>query len=443
MPVPENTIFYFDLATKNVVSKKTIVKQVNKYIKLREKESPESNWGTVIFQYGEDNPAFHERLAEDEEGLEPFLQNNLEFTDKSHPIEQGLMLASTYLIESYRDATSHVLRVIVISDGPSEGSNIDLLNALMDLLDNIKYFVFIDIIRVGDERVYPDDIKLKLITDLTRGAVYYADSDDSFKNIMDNLVNQEQTLNNDMQFIIPEEKRPFFENICWKLVDKGFTDVACVACTKEHDENDGQILQCEKCGALYHVTCAKEFEQREPGPLTGMFRCKSCHCLLLAIENVSGVQAMACEPSSEVESITYSSSEPGNKKFPGSPDNKDVGGNFKLEEEENNSLPTTETRDAEAYANMGPESVAELEQSLLKAITEMPEKSALRAVRSTLSRIKPSANIQQAEEDDIKVISVECITQGSVNNNYDGKIIIVQDDDDEVMDSRSYNEKKE
>lgn len=142
--MPENTIFYFDLATKDVVSKKMIVRQVNKYIKSKEKENLESNWGVVVFQHGEDNPEFHDKLAEDEEGLEPFLQNNLKFADKAHPIEQGLMLATTYLIDAYRNAASHILRVIVISDGPSEGSNIDLVNALMDLLDNIKYFVFHD-----------------------------------------------------------------------------------------------------------------------------------------------------------------------------------------------------------------------------------------------------------------------------------------------------------
>jgi len=296
MTLPENTIFYFDLSTKNVVSKKTIVKQVNKYIKVKEKESPESNWGTVVFQRGEDNPEFHDTLAEDEEELEPFLQDNLKFTDKAHPIEQGLMLASTYLVEAYRNGGSHVLRVIVISDGPSEDSNRDLVNALIDLLDNIKYFMFIDIIRVGDQRVYPDDVKLKMITDTTRGNVYYAASDESFKNIMD-LIGQEKSLSKIKEYPVPEDKRPFFENLCWKLIDKGVGKVACIACNKD-DDSLGTVFQCEKCGASYHESCAKELGLHEGDPLLGMFRCKKCHCLLLlsSIQNVTMQSRVSNKP---------------------------------------------------------------------------------------------------------------------------------------------------
>jgi len=69
-----------------------------------------------------------------------FLKDNLKFSSKSHPLEQGLMLASTYLIEAYRTTKDHILRMIVISDGPTEGT-LDLTHALLGLLDNFKYFL--------------------------------------------------------------------------------------------------------------------------------------------------------------------------------------------------------------------------------------------------------------------------------------------------------------
>src|SRR5512137_2363367 len=98
----EDVIFYFDLGVRGVVSKKAIVKQVQRFVKSKEKEHPESNWGIVAFKQDEDNPYFHEGLIKDEDALEPFLKDNLKFVHKANPLEQGLMLASTYLVDAYR-----------------------------------------------------------------------------------------------------------------------------------------------------------------------------------------------------------------------------------------------------------------------------------------------------------------------------------------------------
>nr|MDO8112168.1 hypothetical protein [Candidatus Sigynarchaeota archaeon] len=277
----EDTIFYFDLASRGIVSKKAIVKNVLNFIKAKQKETTGSNYGVVAFQHGEDNPAFHEALAKDEDELNPFLKDNLKFSTKAHPIEQGLMLASTYLIEAYRTTRNHVLRMIVISDGPTEESNLDLLNALMDLLDTIKYFpVFIDIIRVGDQRVYPDDVKLKLITDATQGVLCYANSDDAFKDIMEQLATQKKVSRLSGTSI--EDKRGYFEGLCWNLIDPGIPDATCTICKKGKDAGNGIFLQCENCGSPYHIICAGEIGHTEYEALPGIFRCKHCNCLLLS-----------------------------------------------------------------------------------------------------------------------------------------------------------------
>jgi hypothetical protein len=273
----EDVIFYFDLGTRGVVYKKSIVKQVQRFVKTREKEHPGSNWGIVAFQHEEDNPRFHEGLAKDEDELEPFLKDNLKFVAKAHPLEQGLMLASTYLVDAYRTTRNHTLRMIVISDGPTEGSNVDLLNALMDLLDTIKYFpVYIDIIRIGDERVYPDDVKLRMIAEKANGKVYYAVTDESFKDIMEILLAASSTLLK--RGLLPIEKRTYFEGLCWSLLETGIPGTSCKACGQ--GEQYGTVLQCENCGTPYHGSCATSIAQQEYEAFPGIFRCKKCDCLI-------------------------------------------------------------------------------------------------------------------------------------------------------------------
>ncbi|MBN2149937.1 MAG: hypothetical protein JW839_00695 [Candidatus Lokiarchaeota archaeon] len=278
MPMPaEDVIFYFDLGVRGIVSKKAIVKAVQHFIKEKEKENPGSNWGVVAFKHDEDNPQFHEGLARDEEALEPFLKDNLKFVTKAHPLEQGLMLASTYLVDAYRTTRNHVLRMIVISDGPTEGSSANLVTALMDLLDTIKHFpVFIDIIRVGDERVYPDDVKLKTIAEVASGKVYYAATDDAFKDIIETLLSASPA--SPMPGVRPLEKRAYFEGLCWSLLETGIPGASCLACGK--GEQSGTLLQCENCGAPYHGHCASEVALREYEAFPGIFRCKKCDCLL-------------------------------------------------------------------------------------------------------------------------------------------------------------------
>ncbi|MEX2685032.1 MAG: hypothetical protein Q6373_025885, partial [Candidatus Sigynarchaeota archaeon] len=59
----EDIIFYFDLGVRGIVSKKAIVKHVQRFIKEKETGHPGSNWGIVAFKQDEDNPQFHEGLA--------------------------------------------------------------------------------------------------------------------------------------------------------------------------------------------------------------------------------------------------------------------------------------------------------------------------------------------------------------------------------------------
>ncbi len=282
--VSETTIFYFDIGVqqkdKGLVSRKAIVKSVQKYIKQKEKNDPDSKWGIVLFQHGEDNPSFIENLANDESEFEKYLQDNLKTASKEHPLEQGLMLASTYLVEAFRTTRDHVYRIIVISDGPSGENNLDLTNALLDMLETVKFFpVYIDIIRYGDQRVYPDDIKLKFLTDATRGGVFYADSENAFKRILEEQFSSlERPF--DIYNAVPAKLMNYYEGLCFNLQQSNSPGFTCTACKNGPTPSLGSPVACEKCGATYHERCIQELPNRVSVGLPGITRCIQCGALL-------------------------------------------------------------------------------------------------------------------------------------------------------------------
>ncbi|MHA1792611.1 MAG: hypothetical protein ACTSVI_08200 [Promethearchaeota archaeon] len=275
----EDIIFYFDLSIskKDVVHGNTIVSQVKRFIKQKEKLNPNYNWGVIAFKKDE-KLAFLEALAEDDKGIDKFLKNNLKFTVKSHPLEQGLMLASTYLIEAFRTTKDNHMRVIVISDGPTEGSNVDIAKALLELLDKIKYFpLFIDIIRVGSLNVYPDDVRLKFITSKTGGTLNYASSDDEFKKVMNELLRLERDFPSTPA--IPEEFRDFYRSLCFNL-EYTNRNGKCILCNGSISGSGEALVSCENCKVLYHLDCAKKHASSNNIGLRGIFRCLKCDCLL-------------------------------------------------------------------------------------------------------------------------------------------------------------------
>ncbi|MBD3186215.1 hypothetical protein GF325_05250 [Candidatus Bathyarchaeota archaeon] len=291
----EDIVFYFDLADNGVVSKKTLVSQVKKFISKREKFDPSCNWGIVVFRTGECNPTFMESLVEDEDGLDSFLGKNLKFTEQAHPIEQGLMLASTYLIEAFRTTRDKTLRVIVVSDGPSDESTVELANALMEMLEPMVFFpLHVDIIRVGNQRVYTDDVKLQLLTNMTGGSLHYTDSNKSFKTIMGELLTR--TREQEGIHIIPEKHHQFFENLGFSLSLVQGANAPCSACSDSLAGWTGQVLCCGNCGAVYHEACVKELARTSFQSMATMMRCANCDGLITTTEVKPGKLQSAASP---------------------------------------------------------------------------------------------------------------------------------------------------
>lgn len=280
--------------------------------------------------------------------------------------------------------------------------------------------------------MYPDDIKLKMITDKMRGNVYYANSDDSFKEIM-GLLGQERSLSKIEEYLVSEDKRPFFENLCWNLVKKGSGGAACIVCGGVNDESKGAMLQCEKCGAMYHTLCAKELGTHEGDPLIGIFRCKTCHCLILAssMKKVT-MEAISTRPRLDQERKSENDVPPADDEPPASPDDARMKG--------------IENYTAEEYAK-------ELSQTSSSPISikELPTENASEAIPSSLTHSKPSiTKEQQPNDDEIKVISVENITprkrgkKPTPDKNGTGEYdkIVIKEDQDKAITSNPRGKKK-
>jgi hypothetical protein len=393
----EDVIFYFDLGTRSttVVSKKAIVKQVNKYIKDREKEAPSSNYGIITFNQGEDNPLFQERLAKDETELETFFQDNLKFSTKAHPIEQGLMLASTYLIETFRIASERMLRLIVISDGPTEGSTTALFGALMDLVDSIKYFpVFIDIVRIGDQRIYPDDIRLKTITDETCGLLRYAASEDAFRKAMNEIFS---TAHRRALGPIPEEKRGFFEALCWLLVPVAQVSGICTVCGQDLANSQEELVQCDHCCAGYHAACVESRVLDGFVFFPGITRCDHCKGLV-KVQGASGreqgslagapteLPGPACEPAPEAAT-------PGDSEPRGEAEGSGAG----------NDASDSEPAGSEEGETDAPEVMKGL-RSLKGTVPDMVPLHEIKPAQQQVYRVEPEPPV---ESNDIRVVYIK------------------------------------
>jgi hypothetical protein len=293
---PEDVVFLFDLERESdkIVPKRAIVKDVIAFVKQTEQVRVESNYGIVVFKEGE-NPVFMESLAEDEKGIELLLKDNLQYMSKSHSLEHGIILGLTYLIEAYRVTQEHVERLIIISDGPIE-ERVEMTNAVIDLLENVKYFpLFVDIIRIGTEGLYQDAAKMTFWSKTTNGTFVAVATEAEFKAAIDGLVlmkheegsfveNEKHTL---PPSTIPEEYKSFYEEMCFPLDQMELPHQNCAVCGKyETIADNNPLLSCDNCGALYHEFCALEVAKNDNIGFVHIFRCKKCQGLLLNDEKM-------------------------------------------------------------------------------------------------------------------------------------------------------------
>ena len=281
----EEFIFYIDLIT-NFLKKKSVMKAINSFIKEKDKFNTLSSYGVVLFQ--KDGNPVSEYNLKDSESILNIINGAWEKREleKSY-LENGLYEILAYIFRTSRKARKNY-RIIIISDTPSKLSE-DYYNALYDLLLKAKKFsAFIDIIRVGDEKFYEDDVKLKIISSEVRGGMFYCYNEKLLSNILGSLVQnksefkvliQEETDN-----ILVEDK-VFYERLAVDLISLSADDEEiCTICEQELcpicEAHSDEIHKCFNCDAKFHSCCGAKYSLVKNIGFKHIFRCPQCETLL-------------------------------------------------------------------------------------------------------------------------------------------------------------------
>ncbi len=281
----EEFIFYIDLTT-DFLKKKSLTKSISSFIKDKEKFNTLSSYGILLFQ-DDDNP-ITVYDAKDFETLSDVIDEKWETRETEKSLfENGLFEILAYIFRKSREARKNY-RVIIISDTPSLLSE-DYHNALYDLLIKAKKFdAFIDIIRIGDQKFYADDVKLKVVSSETHGGVFYCTEAKLFLNILRSLIQSKS------EFIVvqPEEDdqifkedKIFYEKLAVDLISlDSDEEEKCDICERELcpicDAHSDEVHKCFNCNAKYHACCAANYAIANPIGFNHLFRCVQCDTLL-------------------------------------------------------------------------------------------------------------------------------------------------------------------
>ncbi|MBY9010385.1 MAG: VWA domain-containing protein [Candidatus Lokiarchaeota archaeon] len=281
----EEFIFYIDLIS-DFLKKKNLIKSINTFMKEKAKFNTQTSYGLLLFQK-EDNPVtFYDEA--DFESYEKILDEKWETRETERSLfENGLFEILAYIFRKSRDVRKNY-RVIIISDTPSTLSD-DYHNALYDLLIKAKKFdAFIDIIRIGDQKFYSDDVKLKLVTSETHGGVLYCNDGKSFLNIFTSMIQSRtefSVVNPDSDNQILDEDKIFYEKLAVDLISLDPDDEEkCNICEKEVcpicSAYSDEIHKCYNCNAKYHACCAADYSISNNIGFKHLFRCIQCDALL-------------------------------------------------------------------------------------------------------------------------------------------------------------------
>jgi len=281
----EEFIFYIDLIT-DFIKKKNLIKSIGTFIKEKAKFKTISSYGLVIFQ-NDDNPV----TLYDETDFEIFTDVVNEKWEKRETkrslFENGLFEILAYIFRKSKEARKNY-RVIIISDTASTLSE-DYHNALYDLLIKAKKFnAFIDIIRIGKEKFYNDDVKLKVVTSETHGGVLYCNDVKSFLNILISLIQSKSEFNvvqPGTSSQILEEDKIFYEKLAVDLISlDSEEEEKCDICEKEVcpicSAYSDEVHKCFNCNAKYHACCAADYSISNNIGFNHLFRCIQCDTLL-------------------------------------------------------------------------------------------------------------------------------------------------------------------
>lgn len=281
----EEFIFYLDLS-KDFIKKKNLMKSITTFAKEKEKFHSLSTFGLIMFQKDENLITVYDQP--DAELISKIINDKWDSreNDKSF-LENGLFEVLAYIFTKSKENRKNY-RVIVFSDTPS-GLSEEYHHALYDLLLKAKFFdAFIDIIRVGDEKFFTDDVKLKVMTSETQGGVFYCNDSKLFQDILNSLIQNK----NEFSVVLPEEDdqfldedKLFYEKLAVDLITLAPEDKEiCTICNQELcpicEAHSDEITKCFNCDAKYHLCCAAKHSITNNIGFKHIFRCVTCDTLL-------------------------------------------------------------------------------------------------------------------------------------------------------------------
>ncbi|WP_457559660.1 hypothetical protein [Candidatus Harpocratesius sp.] len=280
--LPESIVFYLDLST-NILSKKNLLKGIEQFIKDKLNKIPNCSFSCFYFLQ-ENTPFLSEEMSNIKE-----IKNQINTDWKKREISQsnfenGLFYCLSFLAQKAAQKAGNY-RVIVISDSPSQKSS-EYAEALMELVETVKNFpTFIDIIRIGGNERYSDDVKLRIISTLTSGGLFYAQNEKEFlskfvalaknKTLPDLRVEGGQEIDKD--------KKLYYENVAKLLTTAEPNLGPCLICGKEICEYCSlpeDKISCPLCGKPYHECCAALYTWKKNIGLKNIFRCVNCGGLI-------------------------------------------------------------------------------------------------------------------------------------------------------------------
>lgn len=281
----EEFIFYIDIIS-DFLKKKSLMKAISSFIKEKDKFNALSSYGVVIFQKDE-NP-INEYDIKDSDIVLNAINDSWERRETAQSyLENGLYEILAYIFRKSRESRKNY-RIIIISDTPSKLSE-DYYNALYDLLIKAKRFsAFIDIIRVGNEKFYEDDVKLKIISSETHGGMFYCQDEKLLQNILGSLIQNKKEFKviktDEMDHILPEDK-VFYERLAVDLISLSPDDEEiCTICEQELcpicEAHSDEIHKCFNCGAKFHSCCAAKYSLAKNIGFKHIYRCPQCETLL-------------------------------------------------------------------------------------------------------------------------------------------------------------------
>ncbi|TFF98017.1 MAG: VWA domain-containing protein [Promethearchaeota archaeon] len=279
----EEVIFYLDLST-DFTKEKRVRKAIKEFISEYNELHSSVSYGLIMFKK---NKEIYSLLDENQEKLLESVSETWEQREKEYSyFENGLYYVLAYVFQKSRTEPK-VYRIIVLSDNPSSQTN-EYHTALYNLILKCKNFsTYIDIIRLGNQKFYEDDVKLKIIASETFGGVLYCRDDKELKTYLLSLTEsrREYSMREITTGEIDKSNTLFYERLATDLISLTSEDTKiCLICKEEICQICGKpndtLHKCYSCNVAFHHCCAAHYSAKNNIGIPYIFRCPNCGALL-------------------------------------------------------------------------------------------------------------------------------------------------------------------